>query len=306
MTSRTLLLLTATVLGLAAARPARACSVCGCGDPMLAITEAAGMGGDLQLGVQGEALTMTAGSDEAPGVLDRLSQQTVRAIAAYSPGDYWNLSLQIPIVHKRLVSDDAGVTTVTSDLTGLGDVELGARVFVFDAARLAERRRDTVAVSVGTSLPTGASDTSEGGVRIDQHGQLGTGAFGPYVGLLYRVRKDPFGAYLTATVRYRTENSYNYRFGWAVLWAAEGQYEPTDWAGVALAIEGRRAAADTAAGETVGSTGGTVVAVSPSAHVRLLDVLWLGARVQVPAVVSLYGQQKVGPTYLLDIQVKAL
>ena len=95
------------------------------------------------------------------------------------------------------------------------------------------RRVQEVAVSAGSSLPTGpynARDTT--GALIDPHGQLGTGGWGPFAGLHYRFEQGDFMAFASLSYRVRTEATYfdhsKYKFGNALLWSLHGQYRPAE------------------------------------------------------------------------------
>jgi len=278
--------------------PARACSVCNCGDPLVAAAEGHGRGvGDLRLALDGEYLSQEAGSEGAPGMTDVLDQYTLRVTGVYSPVTPLNLVVAVPFVRKKMMMDHGnGTTDPMSDLSGLGDVEVAARYFVLESVDFGAKRRQGFAISVGTSIPTGENDARDAaGERIDEHGQIGTGGWGPYVGVSYRLQQDPWNALVSVTGRLRTENAHEYRFGNALLWTVQGQWAPRARLALGLGLEGRQVARDTDAGEIVENTGGLVLAATPSVYVNAYRGLWFSVRAQLPFYSRLEGEQKVGP-----------
>jgi len=63
----------------------RACSICGCGDPMLAASDPAAISGVLRLAAETEYLRVDAGTDGQPGYTDQLTQWSYRIYAIYRP-----------------------------------------------------------------------------------------------------------------------------------------------------------------------------------------------------------------------------
>lgn len=274
--------------------PARACSVCTCGDPLTSTAEGHGRGeGDLRFAMDGEYLSQEGGEEA-------LDQYTVRLTGVYSPLSPLNLVVSVPLVRKNLTMEHPDGAMET-DLSGLGDVEVGARYFILEKVDFGARSRQGLAISLGTSIPTGRNDATEGGERIDEHGQLGTGAWGPYVGVSYRLQQDPWRALVSVTGRIRTRNSEDYRYGNALLWTVQGQWSPLQRLALGLALEGRQAGRDTGPDEVDGivgyvpDTGGLVLAATPSVYVNAYRGLWFSVRAQLPVYSRLAGDQTVGP-----------
>lgn len=304
------LLRTACLLGLpavlAAPPQARACSVCACGDPLAAIAETPGNRGALRLTLEAESLTMTAGSESMAGMTDELTQWTLRPAVVWSPLPSLNLVATVPFTNKRMDETGMGMDSTMSDLSGLGDVELGVRWFPFESVDFAARLRHSGALMAGTSFPTGNNDAASNGVRVDENGQLGTGGFGPYLGLFYRLSGDAWSGFATFTGRVRTENSYGYRYGESLHWALQGQWQPGSWFAASLSFEGRSAAADRVDGAPVPNTGGLVLAATPAVHFNVFAGAWLFARAQLPFYTALLGEQTVGPVFTAGIRYEAL
>ncbi len=296
----------ATALLALAPGAARACSVCGCGDPLLPASDQPSRGGELRVALETEALWSTAANEATPAATDSLAQQTIRGTVVYGATTSLNLVLAVPLVHKSQVTSGGGVAETRQEATGLGDLDLGARWFVVDAVDFGARRRQSFALSAGGSLPTGADDVrGADGARLDQHVQPGTGGFGPYAGLFYRFEQGDWAAFASFTGRVRTENAYGYRYGNALLWGVQGQYQPSTRFAASLAVEGRHAAADRQDGGAVANTGGLVVAVTPGAALVLGGPWSLAVRAQLPVATHLVGTQSVGPVVLASVQLQA-
>ncbi len=283
-----LLLAVALAAALLLPRAAEACSVCACGDPLLAASEAPGMAGALRLSLDGEWLQVE--SAEAPGDTNRLRQRTLRLAVVYSPLDALNLVVGAPITSKVMTNLATGDRL--SDETGLGDLDVGARWFAFTSADIGARRAQSLGLSLGTSLPTGPRKDT-----LDEHAQLGTGSWGPYAGLLYRIGQGDFAAVASVTGRLRTENADHYKYGNALLWSVAGEYDVTGRIAVAVGLDGRNAGVDRDDAGPVAGTGGLVMAIAPAVSYTLPAGLAITARAQLPVVKDLKGEQDVGPTF---------
>jgi hypothetical protein len=284
------------------ASAAEACSVCGCGDPLASAGEARLMSGQLRLALETEVLTARARSDDDPTFVERLTQYTVRPVFAFSPTEILTLVVQIPVIRKEWSEATTGYAPITAHPTGLGDVDVAARVFVYTKTRLAQMSRETLALTAGSSLPTGDNSAQAQGLRIDEHAQLGTGALGPYGGVLYAFRRDPWNFFGSVTGRVRLRNGYGYKYGSAVLWSLRGDYRLVDWLSAGVSFDGRYAARDDRRGVLQSNTGGWVLAAAPGLKLRLHQELWLYGIVQIPVFTHLFGDQRVGPVFTASLQ----
>ncbi len=298
--STRILRIAAAALLVAAAPAALACSVCGCGDPLLDAADPAAMTSRLRAALEGEYLEATAGSETVPGATDRLRQYTTKLQVTGTPIDRLALMGTLPIVRKDL----SGADGTSSDVTALGDVEVASRLTLLEVPSFAARRLQSVAVSLGTSLPTGPNDVRTGGERVDEHGQPGTGSFGPFAGLHYRVDQGDWYGSTSMTVRVHTVNGHGYRYGSAALWSAHGQYRPSKRVALDLGLDGRWAAQDRDGLGAVLDTGGTVLAASPGIYWNAAGGTWLSLRAQLPVWTRLVGEQSVGPTVTAGVQVQ--
>lgn len=288
----------------AAADAALACSVCSRGDPIAPAADGHGQGGDLRVALDAEVLSQRSGTPGVSGMHDDLDQYTLKMTAAYSPVPSVNLVASVPFVRKRMTMEHGGgITFVASEETGVGDVEVGARWFFWESVNVGARMRQGLALSAGTSLPTGASDARPvPGLPNAQHEQLGTGAFGPYGGLAWRLQRDPWAVLLSVAGRVHGANAEGYRYGGALLWTVQGQWAPAAWLALGLGVDGHDGEGDRLHGGAVPNTGGLVLWASPSAYVNVYERLWLTARAQVPFEARLVGDQQVGTVVTLGVQ----
>jgi hypothetical protein len=297
-------LLAAAVL--LAARPVLACSLCTCGDPLLEAGDAAPTEREVRLSLETEWLTARMGMEDAPGTDERLEQYTVRVGAVASPLPRLNALVLLPLVRKDISEHGGGASGATETFTGIGDVEIGARWFLLDRTSFSALRHQSFALSSGTSLPTGPNDAKEDGLRVDEHAQLGTGAYGPYAGVLWRLTQTRWHAAASLTARYRTENGFHYRYGASLGWTVQAQLQATPRLAAGLSLDGRDAAADEEEGVRVPNTGGLVLAITPSLNVDVGRGVWLQVRAQLPVATRLLGDQDVGPVVSAGVQLRVL
>jgi len=286
---------TATSLSFAAS-PALACSVCGCGDPLVGVGQVAGPAGQLGLELDGQWLSQKAGGD-VPDTTDVLNQYSVLLTASYTPVANLNLVVTLPWVWKNMQMEmPDGSRMTSSNLNGFGDMQFGIRWFFWEDTDVGNRTRQTLSVSASTFAPTGNNSAVQSdGERVDEHGQIGTGGWGPSAGLFYRIQGDVWSGYAGVWGLYRSVNSSGYRFGSAALWTVAGQYQPLDWLAVALAVDGRAAGSDVQDGAAVENTGGFLLAAVPAVYVNVFPGGWLLAKAQLPFATKLNGVQTIGP-----------
>ena len=277
--------------------PAHACSVCGCGDPLVDAASAMPTKGRVRLSLSLTSLTASARSDDDPAMTESLFQLTLEPTLVYSPSERVNVVLSLPIERKAWQLAGGGAPAERLTPMGIGDADLGARYFLWQRSSWGSGSRQNLAVFAGTSLPTGPDDAQLGGVRIDDHAQLGTGSFGPYAGVLYAYHRDPWNLFASVSARVHTTNLYGYHYASALLWAVRGQYRPFDWAAFELGVDGRYNGQDTADGDVQVNTGGLVLDASPGVMLRITGELWLHLRAQIPFATKLNGVQTVGPTF---------
>jgi hypothetical protein len=300
---------------------ARACSICGCGDPLLVANDPAAITGTLRVQLDTEYLRVNAGTDGQPGYTDELTQWSYRLNAVYRPISRLSLMVTAPLLDKSIRTVGPGVDQSDSSLFGLGDVELAARYTLWKRIGYANGRYQEIGLAAGSALPTGANDartTDAAGnaIPIDPHGQLGTGGLGPFVGLHYRFEQADWTGFADLSYRVRTTGDYfdgsRYKFGNAALWSLHAQYRVLRALAFDLGIDGRYARADQATDadgvvtDKVENTGGTVLSAAPGVYVNAAGSLWVFVRGQIPFYKSLDGEQDVKPSVALGLQYQAL
>jgi hypothetical protein len=202
-------------------------------------------------------------------------------------------------------------------------MNVGIRYFFWEETDFKEKIHQDLALTVGSYLPTGGTNILSGitGNPIDTHAQLGTGAIGPYVGLLYNHAWDDFSLSANANVVIHTTaltsdiNSpvYEYTFGTSYTGGLSSQWRPTDTLALGLAVESRYTSADTEPNpnDTYGpgvptwitpNTGGTVIDLSPSVYWNVSGDSVLYGKVQIPAITNFNGSQTLGPMYVFGTQ----
>jgi hypothetical protein len=301
-----LVLACAAAAALAISHPARACSVCACGDPLLLSSDPAAISGSLRLQLDTEYLRVDAGNEEDPSATDQLTQWSYRLNAVYRPIASLSLAATLPVVSKSMRMVHPDMSMPMSEATGLGDVEASARYTLWRGADLGVGRGQEVAVSAGTSLPTGPNDLRADGARIDEHGQPGTGSWGPFAGLHYRLDQRSWLAFASVSGRVHSQNGHDYTYGPALLWSVHGQYLPTKRIALDLGVDGRYAAADKDAGVAVENTGGTVLSAAPGVYLNAIGGAWLFVRGQFPFYKRFRGDQDQLPSVVTGIQYQVL
>ena len=300
---------------------AEACSICGCGDPLLAASDPAAIAGLLRLQLDTEYLRVDAGTDDRPGYTDKLSQWSYRLNVAYRPTERLSFVATVPFLDKTIHTVGGGTDMLASHLTGLGDAELAGRLAIWQSISYSRRRVQAFALSMGTMMPTGPNDAktvdSTGtAMPVDPHGQLGTGGWGPFAGLHYRFEQADWLGFADLSYRVRTTGSYfdgsTYKFGDALLWSLHGQYHLLPSMALDLGVDGRHARIDRRAMATdfsassVSNTGGTLLSLAPGIYYNAARNFWLFARGQIPFYGNLNGEQSVKPSATLGLQYEAL
>ncbi len=282
--------------------PAFACSVCQSGDPLAPAGSAKLDAGQAQIALNFEYLTARARSHEDPLSVEELTQMTLRPVFSFSPWSPLSAVLQVPVIYKDFSETSPGDAPNRTKPTGLGDVDLGARIFVLNRKDFDRETWHRLGVSLGSTLPTGKNDAQANGFRLDDHAQLGIGAFSPYAGVLYSFSRDPWNFFATISAKRPLPNAYAYRYGPALMWSFTVEYSPIDRLSVGLGFDGRYAFADTHDRVTVSNTGGLVATAAPVLKFNAYDEFWLVARAQIPFATHLYGEQSVGATIFAGVQ----
>ena len=205
--------LCAATLGVAIASPAWGCSICRCGDPTF---NALGKEGVAQTGfrlaLDWDQVRKTEGT--AGGDLSSLREERLTFLAAYGFSDSFSVFVRVPYSERSLVETEEGETEHVST-SGLADPEVYGQLRLWHSGfEGAVGVRSSIYAVAGVKTDWGEDRASQGGERLDEHAQPGTGSTDWFVGLSGSYQIDPKSA-LFASVQYRQtgRNDFGYRYG---------------------------------------------------------------------------------------------
>ena len=301
-------LVAALLAGLAVA-PASvlACSICRCGDPTF---NALGKEGFHAPGLRGALDWERFDKDEGDPAVESESQVENRltALVAYGFNDRLSLTARVPLSWRHLVTTAPDAEPESVNSSGLSDPEIYAQVRLW-ASRLASPvgRRATVSLVAGVKTPWGENNVVQDGVRVDEHGQPGTGSTDAFGSLVFLYLIDPRSAlFVSSGYRGTGTNDYGYRYGSSFTGNVAYEHKLGRWLDGVVELNFRHAAKDRVdeAGTADDDTGGSLLYVTPRLLASLGHGVVLRAGVQIPLARSLNGHQveravaNVGLTYL--------
>jgi len=281
--------LSISLLALALASQARACSQCMCGTPFPFDALGVVVPSQMRYGFEERYLSKANALDGEPGT-EREREHRVSAFLLWRAADRLALLARLPYNVKKIEETPLGGESSTQTAKGLGDAEVSALVGL---AQTNGTHPTVVGLLLGVTAPTGSSNLKNGiGDRLDEHLQPGTGAWSGTGGLNVAVtigRGIVDGSILG---RLNGTNSHDYRYGNVLLFNA-GYASPAQHGVRLLAqINGRSASRDRLDAGTAGeNTGGTVVYLSPGARWRTGLGPDIEGAVQIPVVENLRGEQ---------------
>jgi hypothetical protein len=278
---------------------AAACSLCGCGDSMEASGQGLPRAGQWRLGLDWEQLSARAASDEDPARTEGLSQLVLAPTLSYSPSNALNLALRLPWNQKSWDGGEEGATGVSA---GLGDLDLGLRWFFARGMDMAARSTRFAALTLGSTLNTGPSQLEDAGARIDEHAQPGSGAMGPYAGILLGGTQGDWKLVLHAGGYGHATNFSGYAYGPALKAGLGLRCDTSPATAVGIALEGRYADYDRSGGELVLNSGGSLAEMAPSFHLKFGERVGLSFKALLPVYANLSGEQQVGAGFLTSLQ----
>ncbi|WNG17238.1 transporter [Cystobacter fuscus] len=271
-------------------RDGLACATCACGDPTLtSMGTEQPFAGRLRLATQVRAWSLASGQPRVDGI--DLRELRMDLSVAYAPLPWLFLSVMAPL-QARTVQD---VSLAREGGWGLGDMEVGARFFLF-------RDRDfsanhLVSVLAGSRLPTSVTQTARG-LPLSLDAQLGTGSWDPFLGLSYTAYAGDWSFIASATGYLPTRGREGFRAGASVLSTLAAQFQPSPAWALRLAVDGRVEGESNQAGvrDEVGS--GAIAYVSPDVLFSPVTDVVVQLGVRVPVFNQLRGN--VRPTPILQ------
>jgi hypothetical protein len=264
-----------------------ACATCACGDPTLTT-----MGLEKPLAQRLRAATEVRYQEATvgePGV-DEVGRTELRVDTslAWSPASWAVLSVDVPMVART-----ASYVNLGRDRTlGLGEIELRAKIFVWEDRRFAPTQ--VLALVGGVKLPT-APELEHEGAPVNEDAQPGTGSFDPLAGIAYSHFWDQVKLFASATVTVPTRGWNDLRGGVTLLGSVAVQLQPAPSWAVLLGADSRIEAAADRGGVTEPDTGGVVAYLSPRVVYSPATDLLLHVRVSIPVVQRPGGFQHEGP-----------
>lgn len=295
---------------LTAARPASACSMCRCGDPtfnalgtdVFAETDATGR---LRVAFDWERFDKEQGPVESA---ETINESRLTTSLSYTISNRVTAVARIPYSARTLHEagegevlgkhegqedhEDAALRDTTSDLA---DPELYALVRLWSAPFAGDLgSRAWISALGGVKTDWGHNNLQEGGVRLDEHLQPGTGSTDVFAGLsgFYLVdhRSSVFGS---VQLRRMGSNDFGYRYGDVTMATAGYERKITTKLDGVLTFDFRDAGRDLIEeGENDPNTGGKLLYLSPKLGFDFGRGLVGRLAVQVPVVEDLNGEQE--------------
>jgi len=273
-------------LGLLAAAPGEACSICRCGDVTFnALGKAGYTSPGLRFALDWERFDKTEGG---PGESESQVENRETVLIAYGASDRFLVSARVPYSSRKLTEGDEATNT-----DGFSDPEVYGQVRVWASPLSALGRRASVSLTGGVKTPWGQNNLRDFGARLDEHAQPGTGATDLFGSLSALYLLDSESA-LFGSAGYRRPgtNDHDYRYGSTFLANLAYEHKLGRSLDGVLALNFRHAAMDEVDAGLDPDTGGSLLYVSPSLLVSLGGGIVLRAGAQIPAARDLNGAQK--------------
>ncbi|WP_426755580.1 transporter [Myxococcus sp. Y35] len=289
----TVSLLLSSALLLVPTSSAWACATCACGDPtLMSMGTEQPFEGRLRLSSTLRGWGHTVGEDGVNAL--RLREARMDLAVAYAPLPWLFLSATLPL-QAREVRD---VSLARERGWGIGDVELTAKVFLFqDKAFSADH---LFSVLGGVKLPTAPELRGPNGtMQLDL--QLGSGSVDPLAGIAYQHFRGDWSFLVSATGFLPTRGIQGYRAGASLRTTLAAQFQPSARWALRLGFDSRLEAPADTYGEREENTGGFIGYASPDVLFSPgMDVV-VAAGVRVPFLNQLRGRVAPTPIAMLSV-----
>jgi hypothetical protein len=298
------------LLGTASGPPAAfACSICRCGDPTFNALGKEGFSArGFRAALDWERFDKEEGNPTVESEVQVESRFT--ALASYGFGDRLMVFARVPYSVRDLTTTVPGDEPESVHTQGSSDPELYAQLRLWASPFNPKvGRRASLSLVAGVKTPWGENDVRQGGVRVDEHAQPGTGstdALGS-LALLYLIDRQS-ALFVSSAYRHTGTNAFGYRYGSSFLGNVAFEHKLGRRLDGVVELNFRHAAKDEvdASGALHDDTGGSLLYLTPRLLVDLGSGLVLRAAAQMPIVRDLNGYQKekvvinVGVTYLFS------
>jgi len=298
----------------AAAPPARACSMCRCGDATFnALGTDVYVDGKVRVSFDWERFDKDQGAADAQeSMLENrfttaLSYTFFDRVTAVARVPYSSREQRSPAEETAAATLNASPERVQSTTSDLSDPELYALVRLWSAPFTGDMgKRAWVSLIGGVKTNWGRNDLRAGGVRLDEHLQAGTGSTDVFAGFsgVYLLNHT---SSLFGSVQYRQTgtNDFGYRYGNIKMASAGYEQKFTEKLDGVVTFDYRDSGRDLAGDEGLDpDTGGRILYLSPRLSFDFNRGLVGRLSVQVPVAKDLNGAQKektvvnLGLTYL--------
>jgi hypothetical protein len=228
----------------------------------------------------------------------KLDVNVVATKAVIGLDESLTVGVTIPYVSKRLrrTNPMSGLPqTLRSD--GVGDVPVVGKFRFFQDAGAGETTE--AAVIFGVKLPTGRTNITEGGRRLGQPLQPGSGSVDAILGAAFTrvdgrwlLNADVMGKFNAAADDYRFGDTYRFDIGGQYR-VYPARYERFDQTTVNLIAEVNTiyTERDSFKSAALAATGGLKSFVTPGLQVIVSEDMLFEAGVQIPVILNLHGPQ---------------
>jgi hypothetical protein len=282
--------LVVTVAVIASMAPARAwaCATCGCGDLTLTVMGSEKpFAGRLRSAVQVQQRTDTVGRVDFNE--QSLSEQRVDAQLVWVPVDKLVLMLDVPALTREV----RYVNLAEKDTTGLGDVELRGKFFIYQDDVFVPHH--LLALTGGVKLPTAHLQRGPDGELLPIELQPGTGSVDPIGGFAYAYFDFPWSFYASATGILTTMGQNGYRSSRSLRTTTALQYQLIPEVALRAGVDTRTDSIALENGAPAADSGGFIgFATAETLFSFGMDWMLYGA-VRVPVVNALLGRHVEGP-----------
>jgi len=290
---------------LIAERPATACSMCRCGDPTFNAlgTDVYAMD-KLRVALDWERFDKEQGPADAAETINEdryttsISYTFSDRVTAVARIPYSSRTLREPeepeIIESSVVKHGDHETPTRDSTSELADPELYTLVRLWSSPFSGGMgSRAWISALGGVKTNWGRNDLREGGIRLDEHLQPGTGSTDVFAGLsgfyLMDLNSSLFGS---VQLRRMGRNDFGYRYGDVTMATAGYERKITTALDGILTLDFRDAGRDLAGDEgTDPDTGGRLLYVTPKLSFDFGRGLVGRLAVQVPVVEDLNGDQ---------------
>lgn len=270
------------------ARGASACASCGCGDPTLTSLGAEKpFRNRLRLSLDGRYRTDKIGQFGVDQIA--LNEWRLDGQVAWAPHERLFLVGTVPLLARTVSYVNGGEIKTT----GIGDIELRAKAFVFQDRVMFPQH--LLAVHAGIKIPTAPMQHGPDGSKLPIEVQPGTGSWDPLVGVSYAFFTRPWSFYTSASAAVPLRGTDEFRASRSLRLAASVQRQFIPQLALRLGADVRIDGKSYEDGAPERDSGGAIAFASPELLISPITDLIFVLSVRVPVVQALNGYHREGP-----------